>query len=79
MPYPALAALGDELKFVLIVSRVGLSQGETTAITVASSAYRKCERCWHYLPSVGEHAEHPTLCARCVDNVFGHGENRAHA
>ena len=77
--YPALAALGDELKFVLIVSRVGLSQGETTAITVASSAYRKCERCWHYLPSVGEHAEHPTLCARCVDNVFGHGETRAHA
>jgi len=29
----------------------------------------KCGRCWMVLPSVGEDAEHPTLCGRCAANV----------
>ncbi|MBV8537565.1 MAG: class I tRNA ligase family protein, partial [Alphaproteobacteria bacterium] len=29
----------------------------------------KCERCWRVLPEVGRHADHPTLCGRCVDAV----------
>ncbi|MEE9199957.1 MAG: isoleucine--tRNA ligase, partial [Candidatus Brocadiales bacterium] len=33
------------------------------------SANKKCERCWNFLPSVGQEAKHPTLCSRCVDVV----------
>lgn len=29
----------------------------------------KCERCWHYEPSVGTNSAHPTLCARCVQTI----------
>jgi len=45
-------------------------------IRVAASGAPKCERCWHHRPDVGGHAEHPTLCGRCVDNVSGPGEPR---
>jgi isoleucyl-tRNA synthetase len=27
----------------------------------------KCQRCWRRQPSVGQHAEHPQLCGRCVE------------
>ncbi|WP_423837746.1 zinc finger domain-containing protein [Sutterella wadsworthensis] len=29
--------------------------------------------------SVGSNAEHPTLCPRCVSNLFGAGEKRLFA
>ena len=77
--YPLLNALGDELKFVLIVSRVGVVPGPETRIRVSASGEQKCERCWHYHPTVGEIAEAPTLCARCYDNIFGQGESRSYA
>lgn len=31
----------------------------------------KCERCWNYSLSVGEAAQHPTLCDRCAAVVVG--------
>ena len=74
-----LASLGDDLKFVLIVSKVTLSAGEHTAISVRASEAQKCERCWHWRDDVGSHSEHPSLCGRCVSNLFGDGEARAHA
>jgi isoleucyl-tRNA synthetase len=27
---------------------------------------KKCERCWNYSTHVGENADYPTLCERCV-------------
>ena len=45
-------------------------------IRVQASAAPKCERCWHHRPEVGSNAEHPTICARCVENVTGPGETR---
>ena len=75
--YDALAALGEDLKFALIVSRAGLARGEA-GVAVTPSKYAKCERCWHYHPSVGANAEHPTVCERCVSNVAGAGEVRTH-
>lgn len=45
-------------------------------IRVQASAAPKCERCWHHRPDVGSHAEHPTICGRCVENVTGPGEPR---
>ena len=26
----------------------------------------KCDRCWRWRPSVGDHPDHPTLCEECV-------------
>ena len=64
---------------MLIVSKVTLSAGEQTSITVTPASAHKCERCWHWRDDVGSHAEHPTLCGRCVSNLFGDGEARVHA
>ena len=38
------------------------------------SPHSKCERCWNYWPSVGQNAEHPTLCERCVGVISIIGE-----
>ncbi|OQS39242.1 isoleucine--tRNA ligase [Chromobacterium haemolyticum] len=74
-----LNALGDELKFVLIVSKASVKQGEQTRVSVASSTQQKCERCWHYRADVGSHAGHGAVCGRCVDNIDGKGETRRFA
>ncbi|MDP1605984.1 MAG: class I tRNA ligase family protein, partial [Rhodocyclaceae bacterium] len=81
--FDLLAALGDDLKFVLICSKVTLVKvgaGETASITVTPSPHAKCARCWHYRQDVGQHAEaaaHPELCGRCASNLFGAGEARS--
>lgn len=79
--YDALASLGDELRFVMIVSAVELvkSADEETHFAVSASKEGKCERCWHYVASIGSDAEHPTLCPRCASNLFGAGEKRLFA
>jgi isoleucyl-tRNA synthetase len=77
--YAALAGLGDDLKFVLITSAASVEPGDRLAIEAVPSAHAKCERCWHYRADVGADAPHPTLCARCVSNLFGSGEARAFA
>ncbi len=71
-----LASLGADLKFVCIVSAITLEAAGALSVSVSASKDTKCERCWHYLPDVGRHAEHPTLCGRCVGNLFGAGETR---
>ncbi|MDP1934723.1 MAG: isoleucine--tRNA ligase [Nitrosomonas sp.] len=80
--FTLLRALGDDLRFVLIVSEVHLiqiSDSQQESIVVASSTQTKCERCWHYRRDVGHHAEYPTLCERCVTNLYGGGEERHYA
>ena len=80
--FTLLKALGDDLRFVLIVSEVHLIQvsgPQQERIVVVSSTHAKCERCWHYRRDVGHHAEHPTLCERCVANLYGRGEERHYA
>lgn len=73
-----LTRLGHDLKFVLITSAAEVAQGESN-VTVEVAQGQKCERCWHVTVDVGSHAEHPTLCARCVSNLFGAGETRQFA
>jgi len=46
---------------------------------VVASFHQKCERCWHYREDTGSDANHPTLCGRCVSNLFGAGEARKYA
>jgi isoleucyl-tRNA synthetase len=84
--YDALAALGDDLRFVLISSAASvkrLEAGEAHEkgehVEAQASEHPKCERCWHYREDVGLNAEHPQLCGRCVSNLFGEGETRRHA
>ena len=74
-----LQSLGDDLKFIFITSHITLAQGDTLAISVTPATAQKCERCWHYRDDVGSHAEHPTLCGRCVSNLYGTGEVREFA
>ena len=80
--YALLATLGDELRFVTITSRATLhrvDQESSQQIEVAASARAKCERCWHYRSDVGVDPAHPTICGRCVTNLFGAGEAREFA
>ena len=83
-----LSRLGEELRFVLIVSRASVADLQAApaeaAVTelanlklvVRASVHEKCERCWHHREDVGSVPAHPTLCARCVENVDGEGEHR---
>jgi len=80
--HAALASLGEDLRYVLITSRaelVGVAAEADEGIEAEPSAHEKCERCWHFRADVGARAEHPTLCGRCHDNLFGAGETRHHA
>jgi len=72
-----LASLGDDLKFVFITSAAALAEGTELKIEVVPSTAPKCERCWHYRVDVGSDAAHPTICGRCVSNLFGDGEARS--
>jgi isoleucyl-tRNA synthetase len=36
-------------------------------IRVEKALGDKCERCWNYSTTVGDSAEHPNLCQRCVE------------
>ncbi|NDP42160.1 MAG: isoleucine--tRNA ligase [Aromatoleum sp.] len=77
--HAALASLGADLRFVMITSAATVVRGDAVAIAVAPSAHPKCERCWHYRADVGADNRDPALCGRCVANLFGRGEPRAHA
>ena len=92
--YPRYAALGKELRFLLITSHAHVHEAASAPagavpavntgspgvwITVAPSSDEKCVRCWHRRADVGSDARHPLLCARCVGNVEGPGELRQYA
>ena len=67
----------DELADLMIVSHVELVKGEGGSVSAveglgvaaAHATGEKCERCWKYSSSIGSHAAHPTLCARCASVV----------
>jgi isoleucyl-tRNA synthetase len=83
--------LQDELRFLLITSQARVVATETPAehgvpsgsegvwIEVAPSTQPKCVRCWHLRSDVGSDPRHPELCARCVVNIEGPGEERQFA
>lgn len=89
-----LKALGDELRFVLITSKVTVNEDTAAApadafsaevgdckvaFVVTKSQAHKCERCWHYEEGVGQDPEYPTLCPRCIENILRGGEKRRFA
>jgi isoleucyl-tRNA synthetase len=84
-------ALGDELRFLLITSQAKVvttdtppidsvpGHAENVWIEVKPSTQPKCVRCWNLRPDVGSDPRHPELCARCVINIEGPGEERKYA
>jgi isoleucyl-tRNA synthetase len=88
---PVLHSLDDELRFILITSDARVhaltdkpvdameTEVEGLALLIKASEHAKCPRCWHHREDVGQNAEHPELCGRCVENVAGMGEHRKYA
>jgi isoleucyl-tRNA synthetase len=89
-----MAAIGDELRFVLITSSARLRAAAARPaeavpatsvarsgawISVAVQDAPKCARCWHRRADVGRDPRHPEICARCVSNLEGPGETRRYA
>ena len=75
-----LQSLGDDLRFVMLVSRADIHAGDGALRTIVhATTHSKCARCWHHRADVGHDAGHPELCGRCVSNLFGPGEAREHA
>ncbi|WP_395138134.1 isoleucine--tRNA ligase [Schlegelella aquatica] len=74
----ALQSLGEDLKFVFITSKAEAVTGDGDAlqVEVTPATAPKCERCWHYREDVGCDPAHPTICGRCVSNLYGSGEDR---
>lgn len=69
----------DEIHFLLMASSIDLIEleaDEEPVIIVENNHHAKCARCWHQEESVGKIAEHPSICHRCVDNLYGAGEQR---
>jgi len=80
--YGFLSGYFDSLREVFIVSHVELSEGkpapeasltdiEGLAVLVRPFEAAKCERCWIHDRSVGDHADHPTICDRCHQALEG--------
>ncbi len=77
-----LASLEDDLRFALICSATTLvkaSDAGAEAVIASASAHVKCDRCWHWRKDVGVDRQHPELCGRCTENLFGQGESREYA
>jgi isoleucyl-tRNA synthetase len=84
-------ALQDELRFLLITSEANVVLTDSTPaatvptsepgvwIEVKPSTQPKCVRCYQLRRDVGSDPRHPELCARCVVNVEGPGEERLFA
>jgi isoleucyl-tRNA synthetase len=52
---------------------VELMGNGVTEVQVLRAEGQKCERCWHFETDIGQNAEHPTICGRCVEAVKQHG------
>jgi len=70
-----------EMATLCIVSEVEIVPDESmvkhspeVVVKAHKSPHPKCERCWNLRPTVGQSAEHPTLCDRCV-RVLAEGES----
>jgi isoleucyl-tRNA synthetase len=74
--YQFLQPYEKDLKSIFIVSSVSLrpvASGATDEkemrVEVSRADGKKCERCWNYDVSVGDHTDHPTICERCVQAI----------
>ncbi|MCX7780369.1 MAG: isoleucine--tRNA ligase [Negativicutes bacterium] len=77
-----LQSVAVDLATILIVSQVDVvgkltdapaeayrADNMPLAVAVQPAAGEKCERCWIYSETVGEHSVHRTLCSRCASVI----------
>ncbi len=66
--YDFLKDAEKELASSFIVSQVDIvnEAADELEVTVSAAEGEKCERCWIYSKTVGQHPVHKTLCARCA-------------
>ncbi len=59
------------LRELVNVSQIDLAgkSAEPDSVSVTKADGQKCERCWHWEMDIGQYAEHPTICGRCVEAV----------
>jgi isoleucyl-tRNA synthetase len=57
----------DQLRYLFIVSQVEVHEGDALSVQIQRADGEKCERCWNYSTRVGESADYPTVCERCVE------------
>jgi isoleucyl-tRNA synthetase len=82
------APIGAELRFLLITGDAKIANSSALSATavkasqedvwieVKPSGSPKCVRCYQLRADVGSDPKHPEICARCVLNVEGPGEER---
>ncbi len=85
------AVMHDELRFLLITGEANIAHSSARSATavrasledvwieVNPSTNPKCVRCYQLRADVGSDSRHPQICARCVINVEGPGEERRFA
>jgi isoleucyl-tRNA synthetase len=74
----------DELRYLFLVSQVEVlatpdkltaakyrSEADHIGVGVVDAEGEKCDRCWNYSTHVGEAAEHPAICDRCIEALSG--------
>jgi len=60
-----------ELRELLNASSMRVrSDAKGIEVKVEKADGQKCERCWHWEQDIGQNAEHPTICSRCVEAVM---------
>ncbi|MCX5769554.1 MAG: isoleucine--tRNA ligase [Candidatus Hydrogenedentes bacterium] len=66
-----------QLPWIFIVSKCSIGPVSKEAaeaearlvVQVERASGKKCVRCWNYRDSVGQSAEHPTICRRCEEQL----------
>jgi isoleucyl-tRNA synthetase len=61
-----LKSIEKQLPSFFIVSQVTLKNGPEN-VQARKADGKKCVRCWHFSPKIGENAEHPELCPKCIE------------
>ncbi|HEY3931987.1 MAG TPA: class I tRNA ligase family protein, partial [Verrucomicrobiae bacterium] len=64
----------EELRELLNISQLeihsrGLPLGDSRDYSITKANGQKCERCWHWEMDIGQNAEQPTICGRCIEAV----------
>jgi len=62
---PALF-IASQVETVVTSEAAAAPDGEARRVEIKRAEGAKCERCWNYSTHVGESADYPTVCERCV-------------
>ncbi len=69
------ASIPELLNVSAIEIAGALAPGDANPIVAVAtpSSAPKCERCWRYVPDVGDSPDYPTVCLRCADALAAIG------